>query len=95
MTSAALNTFPNVLLIFNICQWLMISLIFRKVGLYGGTYVSQSCISLLKEFISLNCQLFRFGFEWCFRCTLFDKLFNQVIRMLFVFIKSLANRFHS
>ena len=35
MTGVALNTFPNVLLIFNICQCLLIiSLIFGKVGLY-------------------------------------------------------------
>ena len=35
MTGVALNTFPNVLLIFNICQCLlMISLIFGKIGLY-------------------------------------------------------------
>ena len=43
MTGIALNTFPNVLLIFNICQCLlMISLIFGKVGLYvtknGNTF---------------------------------------------------------
>ena len=34
MTGVALNTLPNVLLIFNICQCLIISLIFGKVGLY-------------------------------------------------------------
>ena len=35
MTGGALNTFPNVLLIFNICQCiLMIFLIFGKVALY-------------------------------------------------------------
>ena len=35
MTGVALNVFPNVLLIFNICQCLlMISLIFSKIGLY-------------------------------------------------------------
>ena len=34
ITGVALNTFPNVLLMFNICQsLLMISLIFGKVGL--------------------------------------------------------------
>ena len=35
MTGAALNTFPNVLLIFHMCQCLLIiSLVFGKVGLY-------------------------------------------------------------
>ena len=36
MTGVALNPFPNVLLIFNICQCLLIvfSMIFGKVGLY-------------------------------------------------------------
>ena len=35
VTGVALNTFPNVLLIFNICQYLsIISLIFGKLGLY-------------------------------------------------------------
>ena len=35
VTGAALNTFPNVLLIFHMCQCLLIiSLVFGKVGLY-------------------------------------------------------------
>ena len=35
VTGAALNTFPNVLLIFFICKCLLIiSLVFGKVGLY-------------------------------------------------------------
>ena len=35
MTGITLNTSPNVLLIFNISQWLLIiSLIFGEVGLY-------------------------------------------------------------
>ena len=35
MTGVAFNTFPNVLLLFNICRCLLIiSLIFGKVGLY-------------------------------------------------------------
>ena len=35
MTGVALNTFPNVLLIFNLCQCLLITyLISGKVGLY-------------------------------------------------------------
>ena len=35
VTGAALNTFPNVLLIFHMCHCLLIiSLVFGKVGLY-------------------------------------------------------------
>ena len=36
VTGAALNTFPNVLLIFHMCHCLLIiSLVFGKVGLYA------------------------------------------------------------
>ena len=64
MTGVALNTFPNVLLICNICQRLLIiSLIFGKVGLYvtenGIMFFGIELISLT-EFISPDCLLFPF-----------------------------------
>ena len=53
MTDVALNTFPNILLIFNICQCLfIISLIFGKVGLYvteNGVSFSHTILFLFNR----------------------------------------------
>ena len=47
MTVGALNTFPNVLLIFDICQCLLIIFpIFGKVGLY----VTENGIRIFRNF---------------------------------------------
>ena len=58
LTGVTLNTFPNLLLIFNICKCLlMISLIFCKIGLYASKnevtflLLHQFCLT---ELISLN-----------------------------------------
>ena len=54
MAGVALNTFPNVLLIFNICQCLVIiSLIFCKVELY----VTENGITLFCTALVLFCFL--------------------------------------
>ena len=88
MTGVALNTFRNVLLIFDICQCLLIiSLMFGKVELYvtknGITFFCAALVVLLPccvlhaaltELTSPGCLLFWFGFEWCFLCTLFPRI---------------------
>ena len=49
-TGVALNTIPNVLLIFNTCQCLLIiSLIFGKVRLYVPKMELRSALVLLKR----------------------------------------------
>ena len=53
ITGVALNTFANVLLIFNICQCLLIiSLIFGKIGLYvteNGITIFRTALVLFKS----------------------------------------------
>ena len=50
MTGVVSNTFPNVLLIFNICQYLLIiSLIFGKVELY----VTENVITFFRTALVL------------------------------------------
>ena len=50
LTGVSLNTFPNALLIFSIYQCLlMVSLIFREVGLYCYTYVFLYCINIFNR----------------------------------------------
>ena len=76
MTGVALNTFPNVLLIFNICQCLLIIyLMFGKVGLYvtenGFTFfhtalvlfnrVDLSRLSTFSIWIRMMFPLYRFS----------------------------------
>ena len=63
VTGVALNTFPNVLLIFNIYLCLLIvSLIFGKVGLYvrenGITFFHIALVLFNKVDLSLDCLLF-------------------------------------
>ena len=68
IAGVALNTFPNVLLIFNISQCLVIiSLIFCKIELYvteNGITLFCTALVLFDELISPDCLLFRFDFEW-------------------------------
>ena len=48
MTGVGLNTFPNVLLMFNICQYLlMISLLFGKVGLGFRLQLVKSLVIII------------------------------------------------
>ena len=100
MTGVALNTFLNVLLICNICQRLLIiSLIFGKVGLY----VTENGIMFFWYWINLFDRIYLSRLSTfsilvlndVFFVPFFHELFNQVIWMLFVFIKSWANTFYS
>ena len=74
----ALNTFPNLLLISNICQCLLINFLeFGKIGLYvtkNGITIFRTTLVCLTELISPDCRLFRFGFKWWFLCTLFSQI---------------------
>ena len=86
MTAVALNTFPNVLLIFNICQCLLIIfLIFGKVALYltknGRMFFHAALILslLIVYFFELVSNIVSF-------VPLSHKLFNQVLLVIFVFI---------
>ena len=67
VTDAALNTFLNVLLIFNICHCLLIiSLIFGKVGLYvteNGIMFFRVALVLFNRVDLSRHLLFRFDFK--------------------------------
>ena len=62
MIGVASNVFPNLLLIFNVCQSLLMihNSMLPKMEL-RFSLLHQFCLT---ELISLNCLLFRFGFEW-------------------------------
>ena len=66
ITGVALNTFANVLLIFNICQCLLIiSLIFGKIGLYvteNGITIFRTALVLFKSW-SLRLSTFSIWFR--------------------------------
>ena len=66
-TGVALNTFPNVSLIFNICQCLLIiSLIFGKVRLYVPKMELRSALVLLKRVDLFRLSTFLIWFLRCF-----------------------------
>ena len=79
MTGVALNTFPNVLLIFNVCQCLLIvSMILGKVELY----VTKNAITFLSAALVLfdRADLSRLStFSIWFRMTFSLCLFQQIV----------------
>ena len=93
MTGVTLNTFANVLLIFNICQCLLvISLIFGKIGLYvteNGITIFRTALVLFNRVDLSRLSTFSIWFRMIY--SLYS--FYQVIWMLFVFIKSWSNTF--
>ena len=92
MTGVALNTFPNVLLIFNVCQCLLIvSMILGIVELYvtenAITFLSAALVLFDRDDLS-RLSTFSIWFRMTFSLCFFPQIVYQSHLNAFKFIKS-------